>query len=95
MSNTTYTLKSINIDASKQVLKQCLQKSNLSQNYISMAMGVSPQAVSSWFNLYSKKMPTMENMINLSIMLGIDYLDALVLDDVKVEITKLQSKYDY
>ncbi len=92
---STITLKKINIDQSKQALKRCLDQSALSQNYISMVMRVSPQAVSSWFNLHSKKMPTTENLINLSLVMGVDCKDVLVLDEVKVQLDNNTLHYMY
>lgn len=95
MKQNIITLKCINIDQSKQALKRCLEQSNLSQNYISMVMRVSPQAVSSWFSLHTKKMPTTENLINLSHIMGVDCKDVLVLDEVKVQLDKETLRYMY
>ena len=95
MTDNIITLKKINIDKSKLELRKCLEQTNLSQNYISMVMRVSPQAVSSWFNLHSKKMPTTENLINLSTIMGVDYKDVLILDEVKVELDMETLRYMY
>lgn len=91
----TITLKNINIIETKQALRKCLKQSELSQNYISMVMRVSPQAVSSWFNPNSNKMPTTENLINLSVVMGVDCEDLLVLDDVCVQLDKEKLRYTY
>ena len=60
-------------------IKQCREKSNLSQKYVAVALGVAAPSVSNWES--GKTKPTMENYINLAKLFGVSVEYILGVDE--------------
>lgn len=50
-------------------IKQCREKSNLSQKYVAVALGVAAPSVSNWES--GKTKPSMDNYVNLAKLFGV------------------------
>lgn len=80
-------------------IKQCREKSNLSQKYVAVALGVAAPSVSNWES--GKTKPTMENYINLAklfcvsveYLLGVDEDASAVSNSINQEKSEINPKH--
>ena len=87
MEDNICTFKAIDVAETGRAIKHHMQRNSVTVKDLSKALMVSPQAVYKWIN--GEALPTLENMVQISAILGASLDDLVVRTDLyKYEVSE-------